>query len=466
MANTTPAEAHNDSGSAHPPLAKTVSATSQSSHKRSKSFRQETAKEFEAREKDPLAGHFAHLTSGQLDAAHEFHKVLTEKGFYTPASEKGQASHDETTLLRFLRARKFDVPSAVAQFSETEAWRQDSRIEQLYDTIDIEEYEQARSVYPQWTGRRDRRGIPLYLFQVGHLNDKTMSAYAKSTATQKSTAKIAGNPKTPDRLLRLFALYESMTHFVLPLCSTLPREHSETPVDSTNNIVDISGVGLKTFWNLKNHMQDASTLATAHYPETLDRIFIIGAPGFFPTVWGWIKRWFDPVTVSKIFILSPNEVYPTLEKYIEKKNIPKKYGGELEWEFGMFPNLDEDAKQLLTDFQHTTTDGWVKGPIRWVGGDGPGARVIAVGSVNGNKRNTVLAIPERLPVGNVINGETGVPPLNMSDTPGTVDADLSTVKKGRGVTSNGDASKMNGEKSNGNLPDATVNGQMEALAIS
>src|SRR5438034_8056022 len=27
---------------------------------------------------------------------------------------------------------------------------------------------------------------------------------------------------------------------------------------------------------------------------------IIGAPSFFPTVWGWIKRWFDPVTTSKI----------------------------------------------------------------------------------------------------------------------------------------------------------------------
>jgi hypothetical protein len=38
--------------------------------------------------------------------------------------------------------------------------------------------------------------------------------------------------------------------------------------------VDISGVGLKQFWNLKGHMQDASVLATAHYPETLDRIFV------------------------------------------------------------------------------------------------------------------------------------------------------------------------------------------------
>lgn len=61
----------------------------------------------------------------------------------------------------------------------------------------------------------------------------------------------------------------------MPLCSAVPgRPNPETPVDQSNNIVDISKVGLKQFWNLRSHMQDASTLATAHYPETLDRIFV------------------------------------------------------------------------------------------------------------------------------------------------------------------------------------------------
>lgn len=76
-------------------------------------------------------------------------------------------------------------------------------------------------------------------------------------------------------MLRLFALYENLTRFVMPLCSAVPgRPNPESPVDQSNNIVDISRVGLKQFWNLRNHMQDASQLATAHYPETLDRIFV------------------------------------------------------------------------------------------------------------------------------------------------------------------------------------------------
>ena len=127
--------------------------------------------------------------------------------------------------------------------------------------------------YPQWTGRRDRRGIPVYVFEVKHLNAKTMSAYEKSAKETKTKAETDG--QTPGKLLRLFALYENLTRFVMPLCSALnDREYPRTPITQSNNIVDISGVGLKQFWNLRSHMQDASTLATAHYPETLDRIFV------------------------------------------------------------------------------------------------------------------------------------------------------------------------------------------------
>jgi hypothetical protein len=107
------------------------------------------------------------------------------------------------------------------------------------------------------------------VFEVAPLNSKTISAYEKHLAKSSTTS-----PKVATKNLRLFALYESLTGFVQPLCSAIARKHPETPISQSNNIVDISGVGLKQFWNLKGHMQDASQLATAHYPETLDRIFV------------------------------------------------------------------------------------------------------------------------------------------------------------------------------------------------
>lgn len=131
------------------------------------------------------------------------------------------------------------------------------------------------------------------------MNSKAVAAYESSTTSKNSAINLTS--KVPQKMLRLFALYENLVNFALPLCSALPdRAYPETPVSQSSNIVDISNVGLRQFWSLKNHMQDASQLATAHYPETLDRIFIIGAPSFFPTVWGWIKRWFDPITVVSL----------------------------------------------------------------------------------------------------------------------------------------------------------------------
>ena len=81
--------------------------------------------------------------------------------------------------------------------------------------------------------------------------------------------------KLPIKMQLLIALYENLTRFVLPLCATLTdRPHAHVPITQSSNIVDITGVGLKQFWDLKSHLQDSSGLATAHYPETLDRIFV------------------------------------------------------------------------------------------------------------------------------------------------------------------------------------------------
>lgn len=306
-------------------------------------------------------GHLGHLSEREERALAEFKKVLEERGILKPGPP---ASHDDPLLLRFLRARRWVVEDAYTQLKETEDWRAATDINTLYRTIDTEAYENCRRLYPQWTGRRDRRGIPLYVFEVQPLDSKTIAAYDKANTKNTTFSDAKSDGKTPANLLRLFALYENLTRFNMPFCTQLTdREHVDVPITMSTNIVDISGVGLKQFWNLKAHMQAASQLATAHYPETLDRIFVIGAPVFFSTVWGWVKRWFDPITVSKIFILSPAEVRPTLESFIELRDIPKKYGGELEFRFGDAPNPDPNWNGVVEWAPGHNT--FPLGPLLW-----------------------------------------------------------------------------------------------------
>lgn len=61
---------------------------------------------------------------------------------------------------RFLRARRWVAEDAYKQFKDTEDWRKANDINVLYDTIELEAYEESRRLYPQWTGRRDRRFAP------------------------------------------------------------------------------------------------------------------------------------------------------------------------------------------------------------------------------------------------------------------------------------------------------------------
>ncbi|KAK3677296.1 hypothetical protein LTR78_002834 [Recurvomyces mirabilis] len=348
-------------------------------------------------------GHVGHLSANQQSSLTAFKTLCEQNGYYTPATLDGRtpATHDEETLLRYLRARKFLPQEAFKQFKDTEDWRKENQLDRLYETIDVQEYDRTRRVYPQWTGRRDKRGIPLYVYQVSQVDAKDVSAHGKDNKTSRSSSMsttatgTSGTPDTPPRMLRLFALYENLCRFVLPLCSAMPdRSHAETPISQSNNIVDISKVSMAKFWSLRNHMSEASTLATAHYPETLDRIFVVGAPGFFSTVWGWAKNWFDPITVSKIFILNDKTMLATLEKYIDRDNIPKKYGGNLDWTFGDMPSLEDGIANNLRwkeDIRHKGHRTLPIGPIRWQY-DAEGDLVaIAIGSENGKPRSRVLA---------------------------------------------------------------------------
>jgi hypothetical protein len=85
-------------------------------------------------------------------------------------------------------------------------------------------------------------------------------------------------------------LYEFMSRLVLPVCTALPHEpHPELPVSSVTTIIDLKDMPLTAMWAFRNHLQEASKLATANYPETLATIAVVNSPSFFPTVWGWIK---------------------------------------------------------------------------------------------------------------------------------------------------------------------------------
>ncbi|TFK39054.1 CRAL/TRIO domain-containing protein [Crucibulum laeve] len=280
---------------------------------------------------DPFAGHLGHLTPAQEEALATFKDSLTKSKLYTPPTDISHASHDEPTLIRFLRARSFHPAQAQKQFVDAEAWRKKHDVDNLYATFEHEEFESAKRFYPRWTGRRDKQGLPVYVYRLASLEP-----------IQKELDAVPADR----RYQRIVALYELMTRFSFPLCTYLPHASSATPVSSTTSVIDLENVTFGSMWKLRHHLQEASRLATANYPETLNTIAVVNSPAFFPTIWGWIKGWFDEGTRNKIHVLG-KDPGATLRDLIHVHDLPKSYGGELEWKFEDEPNLDDETKRVL-----------------------------------------------------------------------------------------------------------------------
>lgn len=119
---------------------------------------------------------------------------------------------------------------------------------------------------------------------------------------------------------------------------------------------------MTSLWRLRSHLQESSQLATSNYPETLHIVAVVNSPSFFPTIWGWIKGWFDEKTRSKIFVLG-KDPGQKLREIVNAKDLPKGYGGELDWRYEDEPMLDEDTQKVLGKMP--------RGPVIFVDGVAP-----------------------------------------------------------------------------------------------
>ncbi|GAA6012655.1 hypothetical protein JCM10207_009070 [Rhodosporidiobolus poonsookiae] len=248
----------------------------------------------------PLPGHPGNLNDQHKAALQQFKQELAAEGFYDP--EK----HDDAMLLRFLRARKFDLPKAKEMWINTQKWKASFRVDELYETFDYKEKEQVAKFYPRFYHKTDKDGRPVYIEQLGKLD---LNELYKVT--------------TPERQMQsLVVEYEKFQRDRLPICSELVGHLVETSC----TIMDLKGVGLSQFWKVKNYVQEASSISQDHYPESMGRFYVINAPWGFSTVWSLVKGWLDEATVAKIHILG-SSYKDDLLKQVPADSLPAFLGG-------------------------------------------------------------------------------------------------------------------------------------------
>ncbi|KAF4126140.1 CRAL TRIO N [Geosmithia morbida] len=246
-------------------------------------------------------GHAGHLTPEQIAQVSQLRMMLESEGLTKRL--------DTLTLLRFLRARKFDVELSKKMFVECEEWRTKTKLDETVPTWDYPERAEISKYYKQFYHKTDKDGRPIYIETLGGID---LTAMYKITSA--------------DRMLTNLAVeYERVADPRLPACSRKAGKLLETCC----TIMDLKGVTLTKIPQVYSYVNQASVVSQNYYPERLGKLYIINAPWGFSTVWSVVKGWLDPVTVSKINILGSGYKSALLEQ-IDPANLPKAFGGTCE----------------------------------------------------------------------------------------------------------------------------------------
>ncbi|KAF7163614.1 hypothetical protein CNMCM6106_000469 [Aspergillus hiratsukae] len=250
---------------------------------------------------DPKPGHPGHTTPEQDAKVEQLRSELEQLG-YTDRL-------DTLTMLRFLRARKFDVAAAKAMFIDCEKWRKEFGTDDLVRTFDYQEKPQVFQYYPQYYHKTDKDGRPVYIEKLGKID---LNAMYKIT--------------TAERMLQnLVCEYEKLTDPRLPACSRKAGKLLETCC----SIMDLKGVGITSVPSVYGYVRQASAISQNYYPERLGKLYLINAPWGFSSVFNVVKGFLDPVTVQKIHVLGSNYKKELLDQ-IPPENLPVEFGGTCE----------------------------------------------------------------------------------------------------------------------------------------
>ncbi|KAF5947221.1 hypothetical protein HYC85_013178 [Camellia sinensis] len=208
------------------------------------------------------------------------------------------AKHDDYhMMLRFLKARKFDIKKTEQMWADMLQWRNNFGADTIVEDFEFKEREKVLEHYPQGHHGIDKDGRP---------PNKLLQA------------------TTLDRYLKYHVQeFERTFNAKFPACSITAKKH----IDQSTTILDVQGVGLKHFSKIARELiQSIQKIDSDNYPETLCRIYIINAGSGFRLLWNTVKTFLDPKTTAKIQVLG-NKYQSKLLEVIEASELPDFLGG-------------------------------------------------------------------------------------------------------------------------------------------
>ena len=249
------------------------------------------------------SGFYDQLNQTQYDALQKLKEELLTQNVLPNLHD-----YDDLFLLRFLRARKFDLEKTMIMFKNFLKWRIDMNVDELLRSYELEHLIEIKKLYPHGYHRTDKIGRPVYI----ELYDKT---------DVKGLFKIT----TEEKMVKYYIKqYERQIKYIFPACSAVVKK----PVEQSCTILDANGIGITSiFGPIKGFVKLASDIGQDYYPEMLGKMTILNVGFLFRAVWAMVKSFIDPKTQAKISLLK-KPFLDDLLALIDEDKLPSIFGGK------------------------------------------------------------------------------------------------------------------------------------------
>ncbi|KAI1359094.1 CRAL/TRIO domain-containing protein [Xylaria arbuscula] len=257
------------------------------------------------------------------------------------------SEHPDALVLRFLRARKWDVEKAMAMLVSAINWRLERNLAETVihtgesvglkkdpsadDQGFVSQYRSGKS----YVHAKDKENRLVYVIQVRKHDPSAQSGDAMETYILHNIESLRVLMKSPD--------------------------------DKCCLLFDMTGFGLK---NMDFHVvKFLVSVFEARYPETLGIVLIHNAPFVFWGLWNMIKGWLDPVIASKINFTRNSA---DLLHFIAVENLQASYGGRDSFEYEYVEpvegenarlaeaekraEIEQERNELVDEFELRTTE--------------------------------------------------------------------------------------------------------------
>ncbi|XP_061886743.1 SEC14-like protein 2 [Entelurus aequoreus] len=207
-------------------------------------------------------------------------------------------------LLRWLRARSFNVAKAEAMIRKHIDFRRKMKV----DTI-ISDWTPPEVIQKYVSGGMcgyDKEGSPIWYDVIGPLDPKGLLMSATKQDLMRTKIR---NIEILQRECR--------------------RQSSKLSknVESITIVYDCEGLGLKHMWKPAIETYgEILTMFEENYPEGLKKVFLIKAPILFPMAYNLIKHFLCEETRRKLAVLGGNW-QEVLRKHVDAEQLPVAYGG-------------------------------------------------------------------------------------------------------------------------------------------